>query len=363
MKTLIELYNISSPSGKEEAMAAYLTKKLEDLGCKVSKDMYGNIYAVKGKATTYPCVVAHMDEVHTAKPSGFRVVSVAEMLFGIDIDNNRFSGIGADDKNGIWIALKCLEKFDIMKVAFFVQEETGCGGSSRCDMNFFDDCRFVLQCDRKNGSNIISNACGTELCSKEFLEDLPMKKFGYSTTEGLMTDVYMLKTKGLNVSCINISCGYYNPHTDNEYTVKSELYNCLSFVEEVIETMVDVYPHTYTPKYIYGRWGESVYGYTPYDDVDYKGSRWGSTYDMDDSELGYAEFTDSEIEAIQSLDEVGQYLKLIEFIVEWKLSDMQAISLYSEYEYVFDKLSYEDFETALDDVVFDTNGCEDNDIF
>jgi hypothetical protein len=35
-------------------------------------------------------------------------------------------GLGADDKNGIWIALQCLKKYDTVKVAFFVSEEVGC---------------------------------------------------------------------------------------------------------------------------------------------------------------------------------------------------------------------------------------------
>ena len=33
---------------------------------------------------------------------------------------------------------------------------------------------------------------------------------------GLMTDILALKEKGLEVSCINVSCGYYNAHTDEE---------------------------------------------------------------------------------------------------------------------------------------------------
>ena len=42
-------------------------------------------------------------------------------------------GSRADDKNGIWICLKCLEDCKMVKCAFFVQEEVECIGSSHAD--------------------------------------------------------------------------------------------------------------------------------------------------------------------------------------------------------------------------------------
>lgn len=62
---------------------------------------------------------------------------------------------------------------------------------------------------------------------------------------GMMTDVLTLKERGLEVSCCNISCGYYEPHTSREYTVKPDLLNCLHFVEHIIENCKEVYPHQY----------------------------------------------------------------------------------------------------------------------
>ena len=59
------------------------------------------------------------------------------MIVGYDHRHKRMVGIGADDKNGIWICLKCLEDFKAVKCAFFVQEEVGRIGSSHADMTFF----------------------------------------------------------------------------------------------------------------------------------------------------------------------------------------------------------------------------------
>lgn len=273
MELLYELYKIYSPSTKEKKMRKfikdYIRRNID--GATYTQDKSGNVYVTKGEANTYPCIVAHMDQVQRIHSKDFRVFGYEGKLFGFSGDNCQMEGPGADDKNGIWVALKCLKKYDVMKCAFFVGEEIGCVGSSDADMTFFKDCRWVIQCDRKNGGDLITDASGTELCSKEFVEALNPEQFGYKETTGLMTDVMTLKENGLNVSCVNMSCGYYRPHTDQEYTEQSELENCLAFVEWIVENVTDVYPHEYV-----NRWA----GY-------YKGgkiSNWYDWYGKEDSD-------------------------------------------------------------------------------
>ena len=64
-----------------------------------------------------------------------------------------------------------------------------------------------------------------------------------------MTDVLTLKENGLGVSCINVSCGYYNAHSDEEITIKKDLLKCLLFVEHIMEDCTDVYPHVQDDSY------------------------------------------------------------------------------------------------------------------
>lgn len=59
----------------------------------------------------------------------------------------------------------------------------------------------------------------------------------------MMTDVEALKERGLAVSAVNISCGYYNPHTDEEITVKRDLEKCWHLVQHIIEDCTETYPH------------------------------------------------------------------------------------------------------------------------
>lgn len=258
MKLLKKLYSIWSPSMKEQKMIQFIKNYVSNIeGVTVKTDKTGNLYLTKGESETYPCVVAHLDQVQKLHPKDFIAIETKEIIFGYSHSERSQIGLGADDKNGIWVALKCLKKFDNIKCAFFIGEETGCVGSDKADLSFFMDCRFVLECDRRGSSDFITDISGTELCSKDFINDCSIEKFGYKEHSGLMTDVDALKENELAVSCCNMSCGYYEPHTDHEFTVKSDLYNCLHLVYHIIENCTKVYPHEY--KYVYS--GLSYGGY------------------------------------------------------------------------------------------------------
>ncbi len=211
-------------------------------GAMVTTDDNGNLLVSKGQAEEYPCVVAHIDQIQDTHSKDFRAIETKDYILGFSLKNKQQEGLGADDKNGVWVALKCLQKYGAIKCAFFVGEEIGCIGSSAVDLSFFDNCRFVLQCDRRNGSDLITSIFG-ELCSKEFLNDIDFEQFGYKETHGALTDVATLKERGLAVCALNISCGYYKPHTDQEFTIKSELQNCLAFVSHIIEKCQKKYSH------------------------------------------------------------------------------------------------------------------------
>lgn len=246
MELLRQLYKVHSLSGNEKAMKKfvrkYIRRHIPDV--KIRTDRKGNLYIIKGVAETYPCIAAHLDQVQREHSKDFTLIETKGLIFGYSPRSRRQEGLGADDKNGIWIALKCLEKYDTLKVVFFVEEETGCQGSNQADMDFFMDCRFVIQPDRRGYKDLITSIGWMELCSDEFLKASGYESFGYKTTEGLMTDILALKERGLEISCINLSCGYYEPHTDNEFTVKKDLLNCLKLVEHIIENCTDIYLHS-----------------------------------------------------------------------------------------------------------------------
>lgn len=256
-RLLKKLYAIHSPSGKEDKMIAFLVSYLKSLpGVKLGKDSYGNLYAVKGESETYPCIVAHLDQVQRNHPRDFRAIETRDIIFGYSAKEHSICGLGADDKNGIIICLEAIKKYDCMKVVFFREEETGCHGSSRAEMKFFEDCRFVIQCDRRGNSDLITNIGCSDLCSEKFIQDIDPEKWDYKEETGMMTDVEALKERGLSVSAINMSCGYYNPHTDEEITVKRDLEKCWHLVQHIIEDCTETYPHEVGENGCYGYYDE-----------------------------------------------------------------------------------------------------------
>lgn len=245
MELLKKLYGIHAPSGKEKHIRnfikGYIFENIPDAEIQVDKT--GNIYITKGHAESYPCIVAHLDQVQRLHSKDFRAIETDDIIFGYSPSNRCQEGLGADDKNGIWVALQCLMKYTALKIAFFVSEEVGCVGSSAADLSFFSNCRFVIQPDRRGFNDLVVQISWGNLCSDEFLSDICSEQFGYVPTDGLMTDIEALRENGLGISCINLSCGYYEPHTDKEFTVKTDLLNCLDFVQYVIESCTKVYLH------------------------------------------------------------------------------------------------------------------------
>jgi putative aminopeptidase FrvX len=234
---LIEILAIQSESYNQTAMFQYIVSELTEMGCELY-EYNGCIYATKGNADLYTCVVSHMDTVHTICED-LTPIGINGNITGFNAVTMEQTGIGGDDKVGIFIAIQCLESFDNIKAVFFRDEEVGCEGSYDPDHDFFNDCSFVLQCDRKGNSGFVTNAGGTELSSKQFQNDLKpiLKQYGYKTVNGMMTDVMALKESDILCSMANIECGYYNPHTAQEYVNINDVQNCLNMVKKIITDM------------------------------------------------------------------------------------------------------------------------------
>lgn len=230
LKEFKELLAVQSVSYNQGRMSDYLKSQLNLIAGVSFYEINENIFVEKGEGLK-PCIVSHIDTVH----------SIVSDLYSLEIDGNLTgfnrktmtqSGIGGDDKCGIWICLEALKNFDNVKVAFFSNEEVGCIGSYSTNLDFFNDCSFVLQCDRQGNNDFVINACGVELSSKEFQNSISktIKKYGYGFSDGGMTDIMALKENGLDICCANMSCGYYNPHRPNEYINIKDVETCTKMV-------------------------------------------------------------------------------------------------------------------------------------
>ena len=255
---LKSLYKVFSPSKNEGKMRRFIKRHVNGNipGVTISHDKAGNLYLTKGVSESYPCICAHMDQVQHLHPKDFECVEGDDVIFGYSKKTRSQCGLGADDKNGLFIALECLASYDVMKCAFFVGEEIGCVGSGSADMEFFKDCRYCIQIDRRGNGDMVTDIYN-RMCSDDFIADAAPEEYGYSLCNGAMTDVAELFENGVGISCINLSCGYYAPHTDNEYTSKSDVQKCYDFVCHIIEDCTRTYPFDcYScDGHHFGRWG------------------------------------------------------------------------------------------------------------
>jgi len=246
-----ELLSVPTKTYKESKMVDYLIKIIGDMeGVTLTCDKHNNIYATKGtlgENEFYPMFISHTDTVHElvdqinveeeylVRPYTFGKDFGTEQSLSLKAYDNdgKPTGIGGDDKCGIFICLELLSRLDKVKVAFFVSEETGCHGSKMVDTEFLKDVGYCTQYDAP-GDHLISYSCmGTVLFDKdgEFF-NTALRSITKSFGNEMMvqshpyTDIMMIKQKS-DISCINMSCGYYNMHTANEFV-------CLYDVERSI---------------------------------------------------------------------------------------------------------------------------------
>ena len=247
---LYNVMSIQSASYESERMERFITRRIKKLGLKYTHDQYGNIYVTKGQADLYPTMVCHIDTVHDINDNVI-VQKIDNKLYAFNSKTMTQYGIGGDDKVGIYITLQLLEHFDTFKAVFFKDEEVGCVGSKQANFEFFNDSTIVLQCDRKGYHDFVDNIGMQELFDQKLKDDINaiLKHYKRNITSGGMTDVQQIAEKN-PVQVANMSCGYHNPHSDQEYIDIDQVYNtCLLCYQLFKATKHKRYEMTRTKKY------------------------------------------------------------------------------------------------------------------
>ena len=266
MKRLMEVLTVQSVSYNQGRMEKYVKKRINQMGLVYETDKYGNIYCTKGDAELYPTMVSHMDTVHKINPN-YEIHRSGNNIFAIDRSTMERLGVGGDDKVGVYITLELLEYFDNFKAVFFKDEEVGCVGSSKADFTFFNDSSIVLQCDRKGFSDFVMSISGIKMYDADFENDVAhiLKRNKRMQVYGGMTDVMEIAENN-PVACANMSCGYYDPHSDNEYVKISE-------VEQTKDMCIDIFEATMHQRYEVldrlPKYGSYVNTYSNYDYDDF----------------------------------------------------------------------------------------------
>jgi di/tripeptidase len=251
LEFLKQVLSVPTKSRQEGLMVEFLTNYLKEKNYDFYLDAMSNIYVTKKTSDDveyFPCVVSHTDTVH--KLDTINVVQEylpnyqGEIKLSLKAYNNMDepTGIGGDDKCGVFACLSLLEILPNLKVAFFVSEEIGCVGSLKADKTFFDNVGYAIQFDAPENWMVTQYCYGQKLfdeqseffikCEPNFKEMMP----NFVLESHPYTDVYSLR-KLFDFSCINFSCGYYQYHTRNEYVVVEDLYNSILLGQKLIESL------------------------------------------------------------------------------------------------------------------------------
>jgi len=247
MVTLKEVLEIPSFSGMENLVVEYIIKFCNIHSFKYKVDEHNNVYITKGKPNKgdyYPCVVAHTDTVHYDQKHLIKnniKISILETIVdgkvrlgGFDPVKLKATGIGGDDKCGVYLCLKLLLEFDVMKAAFFVKEEIGMQGSQYADEKFFKNVGYAIQFDGPTRNWFSKSLMGQDLWNESFMTDIKPLLENYKVdnfSKDPYTDVYQL-VKKFDFCAAVFPTGYYNWHSPQEYVIPEETEECYELGRE-----------------------------------------------------------------------------------------------------------------------------------
>jgi tripeptide aminopeptidase len=253
---LKEVLSIPTKTYQEDLMVAYLTNWLKTNGIDYYVDSYKNIYATKGDTSNlpesfyFPCVIAHTDTVHqidvinVVEDERYNAQGLLKPSLKAYNDKGRPTGIGGDDKCGVFACMTLLKELPYLKAGFFVAEETGCHGSRKADVNFFKNVGYAIQFDAPENWMVTEKCFGQvlfdrdseffEACDKVLTESMIKEDMEYMVHP--YTDVYALKGN-FDFSCINFSIGYYDYHSPDEYVVIEDVENGIKIGKKMIEEL------------------------------------------------------------------------------------------------------------------------------
>jgi len=248
IKRFKELLSVPSASKQEHLLVKHITGILEKKGYDFTTDALGSIYVTKGNSDSYPLVVAHTDTVH-----GMDDMVIEEEL-NPDFNNKMKpslkaykksdgspTGIGGDDKAGVFICLDLLDKFDDIKVFFPVSEEIGCIGSYESDKEFFNDVAYAIQFDSTEGNTISKSLSGVDLFNQTgpFIDTIEpiLIDNGYDMWMAHPFTDLMVLSEEHGFESVNIAAGYYDYHTDDEYVILDDVDNAIRVGSSIISSL------------------------------------------------------------------------------------------------------------------------------
>lgn len=191
-------------------------------------------------------VVAHMDTVFEEPPKKIFYSTKEDKIF------NPCGGLGGDDRCGIYAIMRLLEKYR-PHVLFTEDEEIGCLGAEKTVEKLAKpNVKYIIEFDRRGSDDCVFYDCG----NGEFIDYV--ESFGFVTDFGTCSDISVLGS-AWDIASVNLSSGYYNEHTEEEYIIFNELQKTINRAKSMLEALkkapyfdyqeIQYTPRTYLPFY------------------------------------------------------------------------------------------------------------------
>ena len=228
-------------------------------------------------------LVAHMDTVHKELPNTIVYKNNKDKM-------SSPNGIGGDDRCGIYMALEVVKKYNC-SVLFCEDEEIGGVGAEKfadfvnamidaadkgnqtetIDIVNEMEFNYMIEFDRRGKNDAVFYDCDNDKFTKFICQDF------FKVAYGSFSDISIL-APFFGVAAVNLSCGYYNAHTKDEYVLFSEMERVILEACKILERTTEEDVFEYVPYKYKGSYGKGYSGY----DYTYGTAYGGGWYDDDD---------------------------------------------------------------------------------
>lgn len=212
---LFEQIVAMSQYGLLRTMATYLKRHYKN--CVVTKEY---IYA---KGSIPVALVAHLDTVFEP----------AKEVYYDTRKNVMWSptGLGADDRAGIFAIIKIIEAGYRPYVIFTTDEEKGGFGADSFANDYLDppvDLKYIIELDRRGEKDCVFYECDNEKFTKY------VEQFGFEKAWGSFSDISFI-CPSWRVAGVNLSIGYKDEHTYGETFHIDHFFNTVNKVMKMLD--------------------------------------------------------------------------------------------------------------------------------
>jgi len=169
-------------------------------------------------------LIAHLDTVHKNLPKEIYHDQVKNIIWSPQ-------GIGADDRAGVYAILQLISPKVKPHILFTTQEEVGgIGASIAANEIQAPDIKFIIELDRKGADDAVFYDC----YNQDFIKYIT--SFGFIENQGSFSDISHI-CPVWNIAGVNLSTGYYNQHTKQEYLNLNELNATIKKVKKIFNSL------------------------------------------------------------------------------------------------------------------------------